>query len=402
MTLRAGRDDNSSMSVPYWMSPLWAVVRLCYAFGFPLLLSLVSIWVSHQLDLPGTGMRYTLVPLVIGFWIFWRSATFLKVSLNLPNVLDSLTRIVNVFFTPSYPEVQVLMGEVLEQGYVGKLLKLIGGPATLSISPENAVLLESVEGKLRLLSHGKHRAFAHERLKQVIDLKEREGWVLSRTATSLDGIPIEIKDVRYRFRPCRRGRLSETEKMSPTVFAYDEEALIYMVYNQAFDEEGVANWEKAVEGTILSVITRYVNQHQAMELIAPHLYHLDARAEIYHQLFSPNMQQRLFKLGVELTWIDIGHFSWPEVLHQSAGSWSSQWVKDLAVLQGYDRSQRAQYQEIGRREAQAEMIISLVHALQQKFEEASDRGELREQMVKQVRQVIEKFRGDLIKQRSSV
>ncbi len=393
--------SGSINGLPYWMITPWMVLRFACAFGFPLILSLISIWISRQLDIQGLEIRYILVPLLIGVWIFWRSAAFLKQAFGLNGILDGLARLINVFFTPTFPEVHVQMGEMVGQSLVDQLLRLIGGPATLSISPENAVLIEAMDGKLRILGHGKHRVYPHERLKQVIDLKEREGWVTSRSATSLDGIPIEIKDVRYRIRPYRGVVVAEAERISPTVFSFKEEAIMHMVYNCAFNETGQANWEKAVEGTILSVITRYVAQHLAMELIAPHLYNLDPRAEIYQQLFSPSIQQRLFKLGVELTWMDIGHFGWPEVLRQGSGSWSSQWVKDLKVLQGYDRSQRTLYEDVGRREAQAEIIISLVHALQQEFQETGDQAQVRERMFQRARQVIENLRSELVRPRNS-
>jgi len=76
-------------------------------------------------------------------------------------------------------------------------------------------------------------------------------------------------------------------------------------------------------------------------------------------------------------------------------------VKDLKVLQGYDRSQRTLYEDVGRREAQAEIIISLVHALQQEFQEAGDQAQMRERMFQRARQVIENLRSDLVRPRNS-
>jgi hypothetical protein len=69
-------------------------------------------------------------------------------------------------------------------------------------------------------------------------------------------------------------------------------------------------------------------------------------------------------MGAELIWFDTGHFSLEKpVDDQRIETWGAEWVGDAKVIQAYGSSQRQVFQELGRAEAQAELLMSIIHSL---------------------------------------
>jgi hypothetical protein len=90
----------------------------------------------------------------------------------------------------------------------------------------------------------------------------------------------------------------------------------------------------------------------------------DPRKKIRQRLLSPDTRARLKDIGAELIWFDTGHFSLEKpVDDQRIETWGAEWVGDAKVIQAYGSSQRQVFQELGRAEAQAELLMSIIHSL---------------------------------------
>jgi hypothetical protein len=66
-----------------------------------------------------------------------------------------------------------------------------------------------------------------------------------------------------------------------------------------------------------------------------------------------------------LLWADIGHIDIKEegVDEQRVDTWAAKWVGRASVIRAYGEAQELAYQDLGRAEAQAEMLMSILHSL---------------------------------------
>jgi hypothetical protein len=89
--------------------------------------------------------------------------------------------------------------------------------------------------------------------------------------------------------------------------------------------------------------------------------------------------------------IDIGSFEIPnkQVDKQRLNTWQAKWMGDARLNRSYGEAQHLAYQEIGRAEAQAEMLISIVHALSDVDLHRSTRQSLRDMILVRTAQLIE-------------
>ena len=185
-------------------------------------------------------------------------------------------------------------------------------------------------------------------------------------ATTKDRIPVELKDVRYRYRLARDPQMSPGPSFAASsLYNFSEEAVLRMAYNRNVNAVEVVSWHFMVNNAIDTALSDYIQQNFVDHLTAPVSEGHDPRAEVY-KLIKSGARGRLFERGAELTWIDIGHFNIPnkQVAEQRVSSWQAKWVGDANIVRAYGESQRVTYQELGRAEAQAEMLMSIVHALE--------------------------------------
>ena len=91
----------------------------------------------------------------------------------------------------------------------------------------------------------------------------------------------------------------------------------------------------------------------------------EPRAEIKELLFSRITREQLRKVGAELLWVDIGHFdiAVEDVDNQRVSTWQASWAGKANIERAYGEAQRAAYEELGRAEAQAEILMSILHSL---------------------------------------
>jgi hypothetical protein len=85
------------------------------------------------------------------------------------------------------------------------LIEAIGGPGYLYILPGNVVLVEGLDGQIRVLGAGRHFITCLERVKEVFSLEERYAQVEKIAAPSRDGLEVVARDIRYRYQLIQAG-----------------------------------------------------------------------------------------------------------------------------------------------------------------------------------------------------
>jgi hypothetical protein len=120
----------------------------------------------------------------------------------------------------------------------------------------------------------------------------------------------------------------------------------------------------------------------------------DPRQEIYDRLMGESTRKRLRERGAELTWIDVGHFDIPDkqVAEQRVAAWQAKWIGDAKIVRAYGEAQRTTYQELGRAEAQAEMLMSIVHALEDIGSQGDQQQHLRKVVLARIASLLDGMR----------
>jgi hypothetical protein len=115
-----------------------------------------------------------------------------------------------------------------------------------------------------------------------------------------------------------------------------------------------------------------VQSHQIDYLTAPGKDEKDPREALRGNFTSPNVRNRFRSMGVDLLWIDIGHFSIKEddVDRERINQWGAKWEGAAEVRRSLGDAQRLALQEIGRAEAQAGMLDSILRSVQEALEGA--------------------------------
>jgi hypothetical protein len=359
---------------PGLMGVLWLLVLVAATVVF-ILLNVVLFPLSA---LPGPAWRYWLIPPLVLFSLLLAGAHFMRASYSLPSLRSALRYLLASLFSFDYPILVIAEGKA-QVDNLGEqnLVQAIGGPGYLHIHPGNVVLLEGLDGHLRVLGAGRRFITRLERVKEVLSLEERFAHVEKIAATSRDGIEIIARDIRYRYRLDSGMSAGEGLGRTPdNPYPYSDRAVIQAVYNRNMSDTGLGEWHTAVNSVVEALIADYIRQNLVDHLTAPILPGEDPRGEIHRRFLSESGRARFLEKGAELLWIDIGHFETPEkqVAEQRVNTWQARWMGNANVVRAYGESQRLVYEEMGRAEAQAEMLMSIVHGL----EDVAARGEPRQ------------------------
>ncbi|MBN1146511.1 MAG: hypothetical protein JXA78_04595 [Anaerolineales bacterium] len=321
-----------------------------------------------KLPLLDLGLRYVCLPPVLLAILLVAGARYVQGGHDVKSFGSALNYLLANLALGLYPSLMVSDGKAQIKPDEDNLVALIGGPGHVVVQPGNAVLIESLDGEVHAHGSGRHFLNRREALKETISLEEREASIEKLSAATKDGIEMEVRDIRYRYR-LASDQLPEDgpgrDMQDP--YPFSEQAVVDMTYNRNVTAFGAATWHFGVNNIVDTVITDYIRQHQVDYLMAPSAQGNDPRAEIYECFNSEDVRRQFKKRGAELQWIGIGHFDVAnkKVVEQRVNAWQAKWIGDAKVVRAFGESQRMAYQEMGRAEAEAEMLMSIVHALEE-------------------------------------
>ena len=367
-------NESTRQLSPGVMGILWLLVLLAATVVFTLL----DIVLFPLSTLPGMSWRYWLIPPVILVLLLLVGARFTQLAYSLADLRSGWHYLLASLFSFDYPILVIADGKP-QVDSLGEpnLIQSVGGPGYLHIHPGNVVLIEGLDNRIRVLGAGRHFITYLERVKEVLSLEERYAQVEKIAATSRDGLEVVARDIRYRYR-LDSGKPGDSGlgRTPENPYPYTEQAVIQAVYNRTLDATGLGEWHTGVNTVVESLIADYIRQNLVDHLTAPIIESEDPRGRILKQFFSDTGRTRFREKGVELLWIDIGHFETleKEVAEQRVNTWQARWMGNATIMRAYGESQSLAYEEMGRAEAQAEMLMSIVHGL----EDVAAKGEPRQ------------------------
>ncbi|MCC6147792.1 MAG: hypothetical protein IT308_09515 [Anaerolineaceae bacterium] len=311
-------------------------------------------------------IRYAIAPLLAILIVVMNGAAFVASVYNIP-WFSALRYVLASLFAVGYPQLVIDGGEMRPLPNRLNLLDRIGGPGYALIQPGNAVLFRWLRRPSRVSIASSYFMSPFERFELIANLDEQHGSVEEISTLTRDGIRLRLQDIHFRYQilpETRSGRPARRSLEDP--FPVSEEAIESMVNNLAVTEDGLEPWRRAVQRATVGVIVDYINAHSLDFLTAPRENEQDPRQRIQEELFSQKSRGALARLGAQLLWIDLGHF---DIIEEAVDQ------KRLAVwaatLQGEAGAERATgeakvlaYQELGRAEAQAELIAGIARALE--------------------------------------
>ena len=293
-------------------------------------------------------------------------AFFVKDIYNLKQFSDGLRYILASLFSINLPHLNIDNGQKQIARKETNLIDAIGGPGYAMIQPGNAVLFHKLRKVSRNIITQSVLMTRFERVGSVTNLDDQDGHVEEMQVVSRDGIQIKVRDIRFRYRI-----LSETVNGQPVPrtrenpYPFSRQAYIDLSYYLSVNKDGQISWGQTVREMIADVIEDYVNSHTVDYLTAPRGHERDPRREINERMFGPGLTSALRSAGTDLQWVDIGHFDIvaEEVDQERINLWAADWVGDASVKKAYSEARRTSYQELGRAEGQAEMLVSIAQAV---------------------------------------
>ncbi len=318
----------------------------------------IFTWENLRFALPVLG---AMVSVIIA------GAYFVKDIYNLKHFSEGLRYVTSSMFAVDYPHLNIDNGQKQIARKETNLIEAIGGPGYAMIQPGNAVLFHQLRKVSRNIITQSVMMTRFERVGSVTNLDDQDGHVEEMQVVSRDGIQIKVRDIRFRYRI-----LSETINGQPVPrsrenpYPFSRQAYIDLSYYLSVNENGQMSWGQAVRGMILGVIEDYINSHTVDYLTAPRGHERDPRREINERMFGPGLTNSLRNAGTELQWVDIGHLDIvaEEVDQERINLWAADWIGDAEVIKAASEAKRIVFQELGRAEGQAEMLVAIAQAVE--------------------------------------
>ena len=357
----------------------WGMLRFITLGGAAGILIIAAFFVNGL-------WRYLIMPFLAVWLAFMAGVGYIRDIYELDNFWQAFRYLFAAFFGIAYPFLSVYGGKKMVREGEANLLNVIGGPGIVFVSPGNAVLFEGRAAPTAIYSEGSHFVPRFETI-QPIALEDQYGELDEISTMTRDGFVVKIGRTRFRFRLLAdRGT---GRRINP--YPYSEGAIYDMVYNRTVSEEGVGDWSSGVATVIRRLISGYVNRNTLDHLTAPEESGANPRGDIQRELRSPAVTSNLRQRGTEILSIDVGSFEIPnkKVEQQRLSTWQAEWMGNARLARSYGEAQRLAYQEIGRAEAQAEMLISIMHALSYVNLRGGTRQSLRDVILVRTAQLLE-------------
>ena len=351
----------------------WGVLRLLMVILITIIFTsfswrfYVGKWGISPPLLSLNGLRFWVMPVAALFGALLAGATYVKDVYEIPQLRHAIRYLQAAAFAVFQPSLTVKEGKTRAEDAAFNLLESVGGPGYVNVTPGSVVLLERLNAPSNVYGEGENYVTRQERIKQIASLDDQHAQIEKVPATTKDGIPIIVRAVQYRYR-LRTGRQlgDYTVRVPEKPYPFSIQAMRNLTYNPAVAKEGQTSWHVSVRSTISAVITDYIHKHNIDYITAPVKDTVqEPRAEIKELLFSRITREQLRKVGAELLWVDIGHFdiAVEDVDNQRVSTWQASWAGKANIERAYGEAQRAAYEELGRAEAQAEILMSILHSL---------------------------------------
>jgi hypothetical protein len=146
-----------------------------------------------------------------------------------------------------------------------------------------------------------------------------------------------------------------------------------MTYNRVVDTKGLVLWKEIVSRQFSGEIRNYIRNNNLDQITAPRAYGMTEnglelrkpREQIHLNYRKPGFRRRFRELGAELLWYGIGYFEVGDsrVNDQRVETWRAAWQAGDRRSRAFAEARRVAYEEQGRAEARAEILMGIIEGL---------------------------------------
>jgi len=339
-------------------------------------------FIEDQIKKMPSRSRYLLAPFIAALIVFLYGARYIQDVYELKQFSTAFHYFMSsIFGFPRYFELLIIDGKQEETPDEENPLEVVGGPGYVVIAPGNVVLFARLTGPADVRPAGRHFISRFERISAIVSLEEQVGEIDCK-ATTKDGIPVVARHVRFRYRlyPGRRYSGPAGRAMVDP-YPFSVKAILDMAYNRNVRPDGLMTWAAAINLIIDNAITGHIARSTFDQLISPAMVSQNPdgimREIVQEALFSSRTRTQFRNFGAELLFCDIGHFAVRDDTHsdteksinqiiqeQKIANWKVYWVGMANKTRVDAEAQRQAFQELGRAEVQAEMLMSIAHGLE--------------------------------------
>jgi hypothetical protein len=345
-------------------------LRLAFLVVIPVLLPILILKVTVLRPFLGDYFQL-LVIFFLGLLSAMAAAVaYIQDIYGLDSDRMSFRHFISSFFGLGVPKIHIT--NRMHESDWKEMVELIGGPAILNIDPGYAVLTETLTSPANLYGQGGHFISRQERIQAIIDLQEQEGMAREVKATTRDGITVIVENLKYNYRlwdpVWEADPAAQADMLNPYPFSMD--AVRDFVYSRTVvvDDQGRPknfDWRGAVGGSVKGIIKDYISERRLDDVIATHEHlNKNPRQEIRDKAYLPDFQKGLRGMGTVLRWWDPGEFKSLEPIEgQFVSNWSVDITSNIQINEAYGHAQKQAYEALGRAEAEAELLMSIIHSL---------------------------------------
>ncbi len=344
----------------------------------------------------GTTLRFMFAPAGAIFFVLVAGAYYIKDVYDLRYFRDGLRFVIAALFAVGLPALVIEKGEKQIVKHKTNLLDAIGGPGYVVIQPGNAAMFRTLKHPSHVSLTSTYFMGPFETIAQTINLDEQQGDKDGIKAVTRDGIQVLVQDVHFRYQIKKQIENGQPKKRSiKDPYPFSDEAMHNVAFNLTVTKKGLDKWGASVEGRVVGAITEFISEHTIDYLTAPRQDGQNPRLELRNELFYRQIQRRLEGIGAELLWADVGHLDIIEesVDDQRTSVWAADWVGDANIIRAYGEAKRLAYQELGRAEAQAELIMSITEALNEAIQGPESTTNMRKLLLVRTAQVLDAMNG---------
>lgn len=348
--------------------------KLIIIVVFLVVITFIEFFLIPPLVLPGSRVRYyLLVPMAAFFAALFAGAKYIQNIYALESFSTSLLYLISSQFGFAYPSLTIAEGTpMVETGRINRLM-LIGGPGFLTVPPSDAALVYIPPTLSKVYSAITVFLPRFSKIVEIVNLQDHRAEIENADAYTKDGIKITVRNIILRFRIWSDPQAevpTGSKRHHPKPYPYSPQSVRDSVFGLSAGEKNPnklltwsKTWAESVKGMVKGKITEYIASHQFDQIVTPDFQKGDPRRQIHDQLFTPEMEIKLKSIGAKLLWCDIGHFEEDrKALKQHLETWSAKWTGNADVLRATGEAYRIANQELGRAEAQAEMLTSIIRA----------------------------------------
>ena len=307
------------------------------------------------------SFRYLIAPVLAILLVLFAGAWYVRDIYALPSYGVAFRYILASMFSLFYPKLIIDNGKPIIAHKPPNLINLIGGPGSVLVEPGSAAVFRRLRELSLPIVASNYFVAPFERIAQTVSLDEVQATQDRVDAMTRDGIRVILTDVHFRFRIRQINQNGRTVQRTPdNPNPFDPNALTDMIRNLTAGD----TWSEAIERAITGVITDFIAEHSIDYLTAPSRDGHDPRSVLQEQIFL-SARSALQGYGAELLWIDPGHLEIEsgEVGDMRTSAWAAPWMGDSGVKRAFGDQLRQAHRDLGRAQAQAEMVMSITEAL---------------------------------------